>query len=139
MVHKLNDSQPVDIHTAVAITDTQMSELKSFLTDLHTAHTKLAPAVLSDNQFEKLTALLQPGYELSSLMLADHKAMHRTITPGARAPLDAVPAPVGRPLSSPLNPPTPNVVVRDTRPPAPVTPAPVVAQSTPTSFEAIRG
>jgi hypothetical protein len=30
-------------------------------------------AALSDEQFDKLVALLQPGYELSSLMLADYK------------------------------------------------------------------
>ena len=31
-------------------------------------------AVLSDEQFAELKALLQPGFELSSLMLAEYKA-----------------------------------------------------------------
>lgn len=34
----------------------------------------VAPAVLSDEQFEEIRRLLLPGFELSSMMLADYKA-----------------------------------------------------------------
>ena len=47
------------------------------------------PAVLSDAQFEKLVALLQPGYELSTLMLADYKARMAVGAPPADPPPDA--------------------------------------------------
>lgn len=79
---RLNDHQPVPVSSGVIITDAHMAELKDFLADLHDTSQKLPPAVLSDNQFEKLVAMLQPGFELSTLMLADYKRLHAAPGPG---------------------------------------------------------
>lgn len=46
-------------------------------------------AAMSDDQFTELKALLQPGYELSTLMLADYKASHAPPPPNP----SPVPAP----------------------------------------------
>lgn len=53
-------------------------------------------AAMSDEQFAELKALLQPGFELSTLMLADYKASHAPPPPNpspvpAPAPIDSTP------------------------------------------------
>jgi hypothetical protein len=73
MPRHINDHEPVDVNNAVVITDAHLQELKAFLTDLHDSDKAAPQAVLSDNQFMELKALLQPGFELSTLMLDDYK------------------------------------------------------------------
>ena len=62
MVHRINDHEP-----------------------------QTAPAALSDEQFAELKALLQPGFELSTLMLAEYKMAHQQ-------PADAPADPTGTSL-----------------------------------------
>lgn len=72
MARHVNDHEPVAVASAIVMTQAHLDDLKAFLTDL-VARDHMAPAVLSDNQFEKLIAMLQPGFELSTAMLADYK------------------------------------------------------------------
>ena len=65
MPHFQDQHEPVDIRSGVILTAAQMDDLKQFLTDL-VERKSVAPAVLSDDQFQKLIAMLQPGFELSN-------------------------------------------------------------------------
>lgn len=67
-----NDHVPVPVGTAILMTQAQIDDIKSFLTDLHNSEKDRPAAVLSDAQFQELKKLLQPGYELSSAMLDDY-------------------------------------------------------------------
>lgn len=55
--------------------------------------------VLSDNQFQTLVDLLTPGYQLSSMMLADWQAQHAP----KPIPTDP-PAPAPEPIPDPIPP-----------------------------------
>ena len=77
----INDHQPVPVGTATMITTAQMDELKSFLSELHAKQLEQPPAVLSEAQFTELTRLLQPGYDLSTAMLADYKRQTTVAVP----------------------------------------------------------
>lgn len=75
MPSKINQHETVPVHSALVLTDAHMDDLKVFLTDLFTKD-RPPPAVLSDNQFQELKTLLQPGFELSTLMLAEYRRSH---------------------------------------------------------------
>jgi hypothetical protein len=70
----INDHVPVPVGTAIMMTSDQLDDIKAFLSDMHDKQLEQPPAVLSVDQFDELKKLLQPGYELSALMLADYKA-----------------------------------------------------------------
>lgn len=48
-------------------------------------HEPAAIPAMSDEQFDRLVALLQPGFELSTLMLADYKAQRAALANESRA------------------------------------------------------
>lgn len=49
-------------------------------------HETSATAVLSDEQFAELKALLTPGHELATLMLADYKRQRELATEDGKEP-----------------------------------------------------
>lgn len=83
MPRHINDHTPVG--ASVSLSSDHLASLAGIIEDLFTplrdvAQEMLAkkseasaPAVLSAEQFDELKALLQPGYELSTLMLEDYK------------------------------------------------------------------
>lgn len=90
MVHTQNQHDPVPVSALVMSAD-QLNDLKDFLTGL-IDNKSPPPAVLSDAQFDKLASLLQPGYELSSLYLAEYKRANAPIAPGQPPTAHGVPA-----------------------------------------------
>lgn len=70
---RLNDHQPVPVENPIIMTAAQFNDLQDFLADLVEKNQQPAKT-LSDEQFAELQKLLQPGYELSTLMLNDYKA-----------------------------------------------------------------
>lgn len=90
MVHRQGQHDPVPVSALVMSAD-NMDDLKAFLTDLIDKKAP-PPAVLSNDQFDKLVSLLQPGYELSSLYLAEHKRANAPIVPGQPPTAHGVPA-----------------------------------------------
>lgn len=99
--HHINQHDPVGVENATIMTEAQMSDLKTFIA--HVAEKRVAPAVLSEDQFGKLIATLQPGFELSSLMLADYRRANA-----------ATPKQEPAPSQSNIAPTLPSVVVRET-------------------------
>lgn len=85
MVHHVGENKPVGVDNAIVMTDAHMKDLKTFLVDLHRGKDGAAGGI-SDHQFGQLVAMLQPGYELSTLMLADYKRANSSITAGGPAP-----------------------------------------------------
>lgn len=74
MPHFNRQHEPTDINEAVVITQAQLNDLKQFLTDLHDRSAAPPIAAMSDAQFAELRGLLQPGFELSKLYLAQVRA-----------------------------------------------------------------
>lgn len=74
MPHFNRQHEPIDINEAIVITAAQMNDLKQFLTDLHDRSAAPPIAAMSDAQFAELRSLLQPGFELSKLYLAQARA-----------------------------------------------------------------
>ena len=73
----INDHQPVPVGTAIMMTTDQIDEIKAYLGDLHAKQIAQPPAVLSPDQFDELKKLLEPGYQLSKLMLTDYTAQRQ--------------------------------------------------------------
>lgn len=105
--HHINQHDPVGVENATIMTEAQMSDLKTFIA--HVAEKRVAPAVLSEDQFGKLIATLQPGFELSSLMLADYRRAN-----AATPKQESMPKQEPMPSQSNIAPATPSVVVRET-------------------------
>lgn len=63
-----NDAAPV---SAILMTAAQVEEIEALLANLLAPRTA-TPVVFSEEQFQKLVSLLQPGFELSTRMLADY-------------------------------------------------------------------
>lgn len=84
------DHMPIPIGSAVMMTQAQVDEIKAMVERIVTRlEQPPAPAQsLTDAQFDELKRLLQPGFELSTLMLADYKAQMQS-----RALVSADPAP----------------------------------------------
>src|ERR1039458_6073115 len=72
----LDDHIPVPVTNAVVLTAAQFNDLQAFLAELHAKRDQQPANALNDEQFADLRKLLQPGAELSALMLADYKAQH---------------------------------------------------------------
>lgn len=84
MTRHINDHMPVG--ASVTMSEGQIARIEAVIGEalepvrhLVTAFVEkesagAAPAALSSEQFSELKALLQPGFELSSLMLEDYKA-----------------------------------------------------------------
>lgn len=97
MPHFNRQHEPIDINEAVVITQAQLNDLKQFLTDLHDRSAAPPIAAMSDAQFAELRSLLQPGFELSKMYLAEARA--------ARGAPGTIPQPAPVPLEEPIEPP----------------------------------
>ena len=80
-----NDHIPVPVHSAIVMTAEQFNDLQAFLADLHGKSAQQSAAGLSEEQFAEMRRLLQPGFELSALMLADYKAQSGSAGPTTRS------------------------------------------------------
>ena len=81
----VNDHIPVPVNSAIIMTSEQFNDLQAFLADLHAKREQQPANALNDEQFADLRKLLQPGAELSALMLADYKAQRSTTGPTTRS------------------------------------------------------
>ena len=76
----INDHIPVPVNSAIIMTSEQFNDLQAFLAELHAKREQQPTNALNDEQFADLRKLLQPGAELSALLLADYKAQHAAST-----------------------------------------------------------
>jgi hypothetical protein len=68
------------------MTSEQFNDLQAFLADLHgKSQQQPANPPMNDEQFADLRKMLQPGFELSTLMLADYRAQRATTGPTTRS------------------------------------------------------
>ena len=81
----VNDHIPVPVNSAIIMTSEQFNDLQAFLAELHAKRDQQPANALNDEQFADLRKLLQPGAELSALMLADYKAQRSTTGPTTRS------------------------------------------------------
>ena len=81
----VNDHIPVPVNSAIVMTSEQFNDLQAFLADLHGKNTQQPTAGLSDEQFAEMRRLLQPGFELSTMMLADYRSQRSTTGPTTRS------------------------------------------------------
>ena len=134
----VNDHIPVPVNSAIIMTSEQFNDLQAFLDDLHGKNEQQPTAGLSEEQFAEMRRLLQPGFELSALMLADYKAQHAAAGPTTRSIMaEGMPEAEwrtpeqiadGMPFNAPREPPPPpdTPVPSDWSPPNPPVP-PAVA------------
>jgi hypothetical protein len=86
MVHTQRQHDPDGDTREVHLSSAQFDDLKAFFTGLQE---KAAPQpALSGTQFEKLISMLQPGFELSTRMLAEQRAAGLAPPAAAGPPVD---------------------------------------------------
>ena len=82
----VNDHIPVPVNSAIIMTSEQFNDLQAFLADLHgKSQQQPANPPMNDEQFADLRKMLLPGFELSTLMLADYRAQRATTGPTTRS------------------------------------------------------
>lgn len=77
MPHFVQDHQPVPVGQAILLTNAQMDELKTFIADRIESLRDVQQPVIGEEHFNRLFAMLQPGFELSTAMLAEYRAAHQ--------------------------------------------------------------
>ncbi len=85
MATHVNDHIPVPVNSAIIMTSEQFNDLQAFLAELHGRNAQHPNAGLSEEQFAEMRRLLQPGFELSALMLADYRAQRSNTGPTTRS------------------------------------------------------
>lgn len=92
MSRHINDHVPVG--AAVALSSEQLASIESTIegllgpmcegvADLLSRPAGPAPVAIADEQFKELKDLLQPGFELATLMLADYKVQRALVAADA--------------------------------------------------------
>lgn len=74
MVSRLNDHLPVPVGSAILMTQEQVDDIRKPIEQIAARLDQPATPGMTDAQFGEIKRLLEPGFELSTLMLADYKA-----------------------------------------------------------------